>query len=235
MSTTTKNLVITGGSKGIGRAIVELFSLNGFTVFTCGRNLKKLEEMQEIFLKTGHKIFTYQADLSSKEGCESFVNWIKQNLEAIDILIHNSGIFLPDNILMEEDDVFEQSIRLNVKAPYILNKRLYPLVKKVKGHIIHIASVASQKPFPGCGSYVASKYALLGYSKVLREITKEEGVKVTAIMPGATYTSSWEGSGIAADRIMSPQAVAKVVWDITQLSGNALVEEITLRPLLGDL
>ncbi|MFQ3577342.1 MAG: SDR family oxidoreductase [Cytophagales bacterium] len=232
---TTKKIIITGGTKGIGKALVEEYSSHGYEVFTCGRSLETLKLLQSIADKHHNSIHAFQADLSKKEDCLAFCEWLLDQTNEIDILIHNSGVFIPGNILSEEDDLFEKTLNLNLRGPYLLNKKLYPLVKNCKGHIILMASVASEKPFPNCGTYVASKYALLGYGRVLREISKEDGVKVTTVMPGATLTASWDGTGVGLDRIMSPEAIATSIWNLTQLSGNALVEEITLRPLLGDL
>lgn len=235
MSSTSKKIVITGGSKGIGKALIEKFSKEGYEIFTCGRNQSTLDELQKIAEQHKNKIHSLKADLGKKEDCLAFCDWVVSKTEDLNFLVHNSGVFLDGNILSEDDEIFEQTLNINLRGPYLLNKKLYPLVKKCKGHIIFMASVASEKPFPNCGTYVASKYALLGYARVLRELSKEDGVKVTTVMPGATLTASWEGTGIGLDRIMSSETLATAIWDLTQLPGNALVEEITLRPILGDL
>ncbi len=104
-----------------------------------------------------------------------------------------------------------------------------------KGHIFNMCSIASLKAYPNGGSYSISKYALLGFSDNLREELMEDGIKVTAICPGATYTPSWEGSGVEPDRIMESADIAAMLWSAYNLSPQANVEMIILRPVKGDI
>jgi len=103
------------------------------------------------------------------------------------------------------------------------------------GHIFNMCSIASIKAYPNGGSYSLSKFALLGLSKNLREEMKQFNIKVTAIIPGAAYTDSWKTSGIHEERFMEINDVAKMVYAASQLSPQACVEEIVLRPQLGDI
>jgi short-subunit dehydrogenase len=91
------------------------------------------------------------------------------------------------------------------------------------------------KAYPMGGSYSIAKFALLGFSKVLREELKPKGIKVTAIMPGATWSDSWQGVDLPYERLMQPSDIAQMVWSASQLSPAAVVEDIIIRPLLGDL
>jgi short-subunit dehydrogenase len=103
------------------------------------------------------------------------------------------------------------------------------------GHIFNLCSVASLAAYPGGGAYSISKFALLGFSKNLRNELKEHGIKVTAVIPGAAYTDSWKSSGISEERFMQAADIAKMVYAASQLSPQAAVEEIVMRPQLGDL
>jgi short-subunit dehydrogenase len=103
------------------------------------------------------------------------------------------------------------------------------------GHIFTICSIASLAAYPGGGAYGISKYALLGFTKNLRHELREHGIKVTAIIPGAVYTDSWKGSGVPEDRIMEDRDIARMIYACSQLSLQAVVEEIVVRPQLGDL
>ena len=109
------------------------------------------------------------------------------------------------------------------------------MLKAAKGHIFNICSIASLQAYPNGGSYSISKYALLGFSANLRLELKDKGIKVTAVCPGATYTNSWKGSGVSEERIMEADDIAKMIYAATQLSPQAVVEDIVLRPQLGDL
>lgn len=104
-----------------------------------------------------------------------------------------------------------------------------------RGHIFNMCSVASLQAYPNGGSYSISKYALLGFSDNLREELKQDNIKVTAICPGATFTPSWEGSGVAPERIMEAADIANMLWSAYRLSPAANVENIILRPVKGDL
>ena len=98
-----------------------------------------------------------------------------------------------------------------------------------------MCSIASFTPYANGGSYAISKFALLGFSKVLREELKTEGIRVTSIMPGATWTDSWSDSGIAPERMMASEDIAEMIWAAYSLSSRAVVEDLILRPQLGDL
>ncbi len=103
------------------------------------------------------------------------------------------------------------------------------------GHIFNMCSVASLQAYPNGGAYSITKYALLGFSDNLRYELKDEGIKVTAISPGAVWSNSWSGSGVPPERIMKAEDIAALLWTTYSLSAQATVEHIVLRPQLGDL
>ncbi|HNF45052.1 MAG TPA: SDR family NAD(P)-dependent oxidoreductase, partial [Ferruginibacter sp.] len=109
------------------------------------------------------------------------------------------------------------------------------MMKARSGHIFNMCSIASLNAYPNGGAYGISKYALYGFSKNLREEMKPYGIKVTHVLPGAAYTDSWSGSGIDPHRLMEASDIAEMVYAAAQLSPQACVEEIILRPQLGDL
>jgi short-subunit dehydrogenase len=104
-----------------------------------------------------------------------------------------------------------------------------------KGHVFNLCSTASHKAYPNGGSYSITKFALLGFSKNLREEMKPFGVKVTSVSPGPVWTASWEGFEAPADRLMEASDVADMIWAAYNLSPQAVVEDILLRPMLGDI
>ena len=158
-----------------------------------------------------------------------------QNI-AIDILINNAGQFIPGSIYNEEDGTLEKMMDINLFSAYHLTRALLPeMMKKNAGHIFNICSIAALKAYDNGGSYSISKYALMGFSKNLREEMKPYNIKVTAVYPGAVYTSSWEGANILPSRIMEVNDIAEMVYSASLLSPQACVEDIVIRPLLGDL
>lgn len=231
-----KYALITGGTKGIGRSTVEIFAKHKYNIITCARDtndLKKLNQYLED--KYGIDVLFSSVDLTKKKDCKRFTSLVKDTVPHINILVNNAGIYVPEPMLSETDEVFEDTFHANVFAPYYITKDLFELVQKVEGHIFNIASIASKKPFDNCASYVASKFALHGLTLSLREITKAMNVKVTSVQPGATFTASWAGANIDPERIMNPDAVADAIYACAQIKGNAVIEEIVMRPQLGDL
>lgn len=227
-----KFAVITGGSKGIGKALVEKFASEGFTVITCARNSSDLEVLQS---KQKSVLFTV-CDLSVREGQQKFVNYVKEQTDRLDVLINNTGMYVPGQVYNEEEGVLEKMINTNLYSAYHVTRGVMPVFLEQKaGHIFNICSTASIMPYVNGGSYCISKYALYGMTKVLREEMKEHGVKVTAVLPGATYTSSFEGTDLPKERFMKPQDVADAIWGAYNLSSHAVVEDLLLRPQLGDL
>lgn len=235
--TTDMNAVITGGTKGIGRAIADLLATKGIDLFICSRNENDLQKMKEKIEGSNNcKVHIAVIDMSQKTEIQSFADTILQEVEQIDILINNAGMFIPGMLAEEEDGALEQMINTNLYSAYYLTRALLPgMVSQKHGHIFNMCSIASKIAYPNGGSYSISKFALLGFSKVLREELKEQGIKVTAILPGATWSNSWAGVDLAQERLMEANDIAIAVWGALQMSPSAVMEEIVLRPQLGDL
>ena len=154
----------------------------------------------------------------------------------IDLLVNNAGTYLPGTIADEPDGLIEKMIGVNLYSAYYLTRHILPVMKAEKqGHIFNMCSIASLRAYPNGGSYSISKYALLGFSDNLREELKEHNIKVTSVCPGATYTPSWEGSGVEPGRIMEATDSAAMIWGAYSLSPQANVETIIMRPVKGDL
>jgi short-subunit dehydrogenase len=232
-----KTIAVTGGTKGIGRAIINLFADKGFGIITCSRSLADLEGLKaEINAKNPDINFMgIDADLSEKEGVDRFIEYAQTHSARLEVLVNNAGVFVPGKIHSEDAGVFERTMATNVSSAYHVTRGLIHSIMNNKGHLFNMCSTASIMPYVNGGSYCISKYALLGMTKVLREEMKEHGVRVTAIMPGATMTASWEGSDLPEDRFMSPDDVAHAVWGAYAMSERSVVEEIVIRPQLGDL
>lgn len=224
----TKTAVITGGSRGIGKALVDKYSSEGYKVLSCSRKAVEGGEDNDVIF--------FQCDLSTTQGQKNFVEFVKNNSDSVDILINNSGVYIPGQIHNEEEGVLETMINTNLYSAYHVTRGLIgSMIENKKGHIFNICSTASIMPYINGGSYCISKYAMYGMTKVLREEMKEHEVKVTAILPGATFTSSFDGTDFPEERLMKPEDVSDSVFSISQLSFRACVEELILRPQLGDL
>ncbi|HUZ59601.1 MAG TPA: SDR family oxidoreductase [Hanamia sp.] len=231
------NIVISGASKGIGKAITEKFAASNNNIFICSRNEKELASTtKEINSKYNNSVAFFAADLTNKNDVINFTNWILGKSDTIDVLINNAGQFIPGSIFNEEDGVLEKMISFNLFSAYYLTRALLPyMMKKKSGHIFNMSSIAALSAYHNGGSYSISKYALMGFSKNLREEMKPYNIKVTTVYPGAVYTSSWNESGVLPQRIMEAGDIANMVYTTSLLSPQACVEDIVMRPLLGDL
>lgn len=232
------NAVITGASRGIGKTLAQIFALHGYNLFLCskteGHLLIAIKELKTAYpnVNVDGKAF----DLGKKTEARLFGEWVLNNADSIDVLINNTGTFIQGNVSDEEDGVLETMLEVNLFSAYHTTRTILPKMKaQQSGHIFTICSIASLAAYPGGGAYGISKYALLGFTRNLRAELKDRGIKVTAVIPGAVYTDSWKGSGVAESRIMETEDIAKMIFAASQLSPQAVVEDIVLRPQLGDL
>ncbi len=232
-----KLVVVTGGTKGIGRSIIERFAKEGFDIVTCARNQSDLNALKgEVEKNFNVGVYLFVADLTDKKQVQRFVDFVNNLNRPIDVLVNNTGYFEPGQITEEPDGILEKMIHSNLYSAYYTTRGLVGGMKERKwGHIFTICSIASIKAYPNGGSYGISKFALLGFTKVLREELKEFGIRVTAVMPGATKTSSWDSSELPESRFMKPEDVASSIYGAYSLSKNSVVEEILIRPQLGDI
>ncbi len=232
------NIVITGASKGFGRAIAETFAANGHNLFICSRNeialYKTMEELITNF--PAIRVKAKARDISVKEEAQDFGEWLLTNAINIDVLVNNAGRFIPGSVNNEKDGALEEMMQTNLYSAYHLTRVLLPsMMQRKSGHIFNMCSIASLNAYTNGGAYSISKFALHGFSKNLREELKPYNIKVTAVFPGAAYTDSWSGSGIDPKRIMEAGDIAAMIYAASQLSPQACVEDIVLRPQLGDL
>ena len=232
------NIIITGSTKGIGRAIALTFAQEGFNLALCSRTLKDLKafkkELESQFPKI--EVLIKKVDMSKKPQVLDFAKFIKQHWKKVDILVNNAGIFLPGEIHKEKTGLLEKQIETNLYSAYYLTRAIVPLMLKQKsGYIFNMCSIASIIAYPNGGSYSISKFALYGFSKVLREEMKDKGIRVSAVLPGATWSNSWAGVELPESRLMQASDVAEAIWSAYKMSPSAVMEEIILRPQLGDL
>ncbi|MEO0779747.1 MAG: SDR family oxidoreductase [Bacteroidota bacterium] len=232
------NAIITGATKGIGRAITEIFAREGFNLALCSRSQSDLDayraDLQQRFPNI--EVLVRATDMRQKSEVLAFAEHLRAHWSAVEVLVNNAGVFLPGLISEEDDGLLEQQIETNLYSAYYLTRALLPLMlPQQRGYIFNMCSIASKIAYPNGGSYSISKFALLGFSKVLREELKDKGIRVSAILPGATWSNSWAGVDLPEERLMQANDIAIAVWSAYQMSPSAVVEEIVLRPQLGDL
>jgi short-subunit dehydrogenase len=234
------NVVITGASKGIGKDIATIFAANGYDIFLCSRNevalYKTMEELQTRFpaITVRAKAFNLGKD------AKAFGAWINELKIEVDILVNNAGVFEPGSVHNEPEGSLENQMQTNLYSAYHLTRALLPKMIATPSagtgrHIFNICSIAGLQAYNNGGAYSISKFAMDGFSKNLRQEMKGHAIKVTTVYPGAVLTDSWAGFDNSKHRIMEADDVAKMIFAASQLSAGACVEEIVMRPQLGDL
>ncbi len=232
------NAVITGATHGIGKAIAQKFLSKGWNVAICARNQTELNALNKEWKLQFPDVNSYcfKADFSKKEEVKTFSDFVMKTFSDIDVLVNNAGIFVPGNITDEPENQLEYLMTVNVYSAYHLTRLLLPKMTANKsGHIFNMCSVASMKAYDNGGAYSITKYALLGFSENLRNELMAQNIKVTSFMPGATWSRSWIGSNQNENRLMKAEDLAEMVWTCTQLSHQANVESVVMRPLEGDI
>lgn len=230
-------VIITGGSRGIGKATALKFAEAGYQLILCSKSkehlLKAQKEISSQFSTIQIDIF--EADLSKKTETAKFAAFCL-TLGTPDVLVNNAGIYMQGNCFNEDDNQMEQMMDINFYSAYHLTRALIPsMIEKQSGHIFNLCSIASLQAYEGGGSYSVSKFALNGFSQNLRHELKNFGIKVTAVFPGAVYTDTWGDYDNSSNRIMEANDIAEMIFAATKLSKQAVVEEILIRPQLGDL
>lgn len=230
--------IITGASRGMGKSIAIAFAEQGFNLVLVARDPIKLEatrsELEVRFPSL--QVIAKAFDLQDKEQCVAMGEWVLQSGVSVDVLVNNAGQFVPGSVYNEPEGSLEQMLSINLMSAYHVTRKLMDkMISQKSGHIFNICSIAALKAYANGGSYSISKFALAGFSRNLREEMKPFGIKVTTVYPGAAYTDSWIGSGVERSRIMEAEDIAKMVVASSSLSASACVEEIVVRPLLGDL
>lgn len=229
---TKRKVLVTGGSRGIGLAIVERFLAGGFDVIACARGQGALDG-----LKARHpSVDAIACDLADADAVGRLAETVAGRHGALDALVNNAGAYLPGQIHDEGDGALERMLHANLMGAYRLTRKLLPaMVARRSGTVINVCSTASIVPYANGGSYCIAKHALYGFSRTLREEMKPHGVRVISLLPGATLTSSWDGVDLPEERFMPAEDVAEIAWVAWSLSPRTVVEEIVMRPQLGDL
>jgi short-subunit dehydrogenase len=227
-------VLITGATKGIGRAIVDRFAPHASELFLVARSASDLEALAADCARSGLVVHAFAADLSEEADVQRLVAEVLGTSVSLDVLVNNAGVYLPGEITSEPPHQLGYMMRLNVLSHYWLVRGLQPLLKR-GAHVFHMASVASRKMFADKPSYSVTKHAQLALVDALRSEFRSQGIKVTAVMPGPTWSASWAGADFPEDRLLAASDVAEQVWRAFDTPARAVVEEIVIRPALGDL
>lgn len=227
-----KKVLITGGSKGIGLAIARRFYAGGFEVVICARGEAGLAAAK----KEMPAIQTHQCDISKREEVLAFCEAVNQNMGALDLLINNGGQYVQGDLHMAENVAYEQLVKTNVDSAFYFTRELVGLMKqKKRGTIVMMGSVASLQAYEDGGLYGFTKYAVMGLARNFRAELAKDGIRVITLFPGAVKTPSWDFAKIEETRFIPAEDIAELIWSSFHLSDRTVVEDIVVRPTLGDI
>ena len=231
------DIIITGASQGIGRALAEVFSKEqDARIALVSRNKKKLNEVAALCEQNGAETLVVPCDVTKEADVSAMSEKVLSHWGAPDVLINNAGLFKPGSLLEMDASSFSEQVDVNLTSAFLVTQSFLPaMVEQEGGSIFYMASVASIRAYAGGAAYCAAKHGLLGLARCVREETKDKGIRVTALLPGATFTPSWDGVDLPEERFMPASDIAQAALDIYKMTDRTVVEEIVLRPQLGDL
>lgn len=229
-----ETVVITGASRGIGREIALIFARNRHPLFLLGRDSNALYSVVDECIGEGSPVVEAACcDLTDSDQIVQLE--IPKTLTEPAVLINNAGFFLLKRLEQTSPEEFEQQWRLHVLAPFLLTKKwLAGMMRNEKGLIVNICSASSVEGRSQSGAYASSKHALLGWNRSLRQELTGSGIAVTAILPGQTFSDSWKGIKVDESELIHPGDLAKLVFTLSTLHPQSVVEEIRLMPERGN-
>lgn len=230
-------VVITGASQGIGAAMAEAFTAEPEArLALVSRSKDKLDAVADRCRAQGAEAVVLPCDVTDDDAVRQTAQAVLDRWGPPDVLINNAGLFQPGSIRETTPAGFREQVEVNLTSAFVMTRAfLDAMIERGTGHFFFSGSVASIRGYPGGAAYCAAKHGLLGMARVLREETKEHGLRVTTLLAGATYTPSWEGVELPEERFMPAEDIARAALDIYRLSDRTVVEEFLLRPQRGDV
>jgi short-subunit dehydrogenase len=229
---------ITGASRGIGYEVAKAFAQIGAHVVVTARNGRKLGSLVREINRKGGRATSYVCDVSKERSVAGTARQIFKRFGRVDVFANNAGVAYFKSLRETSSSEFDEVIAANLRGTFLCIKAVIePMVRRRSGHIINVISVSARKAYTKSSAYSASKAGVLALTNVLREEVRRFGIKVTAVIPGATETHMWNAStrDKYRHRMMSAKDVARVVVSVFQAPRSAHIEEVVVRPQLGDL
>jgi NADP-dependent 3-hydroxy acid dehydrogenase YdfG len=238
-----KTIFITGATSGIGKSCAEKFAAEGHDLVITGRRKDRLEDLEKSLKdQYGVAVYTLAFDVRNREECFASVSLLPDAVQQIDVLINNAGLAAGREALNEADiDDWDNMIQTNVNGLLYITRAVLPLIRKAKGHIINIGSVAGKVVYENGAVYCASKFAVDALTKGMRLDLVKFGIKVTSVNPGAVETEfslvRFKGDKDKADAVyagflpLTAADIANTVFYCTTLPAHVCINDLSITPL----
>jgi short-subunit dehydrogenase len=229
---------ITGASRGMGREIAKQFASIGCRVCVSARSVNQLTALVKEITRLGGTAHSFPCDISRVNEIGKTAKAIRSRVGEIDVLVCNAGITAFKSFHHTSLDEFKRILDTNLIGSIACIKSVVPsMMRRKKGWIFNIVSQSAIATFKYSSAYTATKAGMLGVGRVLREELKTYNIKVVNVLPGATNTPIWRSAVRKqyGHRMMSPKSVAEAILEIYELPDDVIVDEIVLRPMLGNI
>jgi NAD(P)-dependent dehydrogenase (short-subunit alcohol dehydrogenase family) len=229
--------LITGANRGIGLAIARALAREGCNLIITGRDQRALAKASRELEKLSVQVLPQSCDVRSPDSVDYLFTLVRGLRKPLDILINNAGIAHPNRSVGDLPyPTWMEVIDTNLNGLFLVTQAALAVMKR-GSTIVNNLSVAAERVFPGSAAYNASKHGALGFTDTLREELRPKGIRVIALLPGATDTAIWDTLWPQAPKrkMMSAETVARVVVDALRVPENATVEKIVVRPSSGSL
>ncbi|MDK2896002.1 MAG: hypothetical protein PWP04_122 [Candidatus Atribacteria bacterium] len=228
-----KVALITGASRGIGRAIAQTLAQKGLKLALNARSLDQLKEVKATLTTGEEEAVLCPGDLGDSATPIAVVKKVIDYFGQLDVLINNAGVALAKPLADTTLEEWDEQMAVNARAPFLLCREAIPYLKKSEvATIVNLSSVVGTKGYINQGAYTASKHALMGLTKVLARELHSEGIRVHVVAPGGVATDliSTMRPDLKANDLIHPQEIADIVWFLlSRRRGKAVIDEINVR------
>jgi NAD(P)-dependent dehydrogenase (short-subunit alcohol dehydrogenase family) len=230
--------IVTGAGRGIGRAIAGAFAREGAAVVLAARSVPELDRVAREIEQAGGRALVVPTDARHEASVEALVRRALAEWRQVDVLVNAAGVATFAPVTDSKLDDWDQTLAVNLRGAVLCCRAVLPaMIGRHRGTIISVGSVVTSRSLAGSAAYTASKYGLLGFSRVLAEEMRSHGVRVGVLSAGATDTPLWDTmpGAPARDRMLRADQVAEAALLMASLGPNATLEEVTLLPAGGIL
>ena len=233
-----KVAIITGASRGIGRATALAFGRAGAKVVLASRTQPDLDTIANLINGDGGEALVVPTDVTQTEAAENLVNRTLETYGQIDILVNNAGTGVFETVVDSDPETWTQVVASNLQSTYLCSKYVLPsMLARKSGQIINVLSIAAKVAFQASSAYCAAKAGALAFTKVLAEEVRSENIRVTAVSPGSVDTPFWADIDGHPDLnlMLQPEHVAETILFVATQPAGMVTDEIVVTPPLGIL